>query len=148
MTQTEVNRSYQEAAVRGASSVECTIMLYDIVIADVRKAIQCLAKSDIEGRSHALAHCLNALGYLQGTLQMETGGDAAQHLYRFYSLARAKVLEGQINCRARLFEEIVESMQQVRALWLEVKENCRPAAVPEIWAVPAEEVSSSGAWSA
>ena len=148
MTQTEVSRSYREAAIRGASSVECAIMLYDVVIADLRKAIQCLTDGDVEGRSSALAHCLNALGYLQGTLQMDTGGEAAQHLYRFYSLARAKILEGQIKCHARLFEEIVESMQQVRALWVQVKENCQPATPPEPWTVPTEEISASGAWSA
>lgn len=123
-------------------------MLYDMVIADVRKAVECLAQGDIEGRSSALAHCLDALGYLQGTLQMETGGEAAQQLYRFYSIARAKVLEGQIKCRARLFEEIIESMRQVRALWVQVKEDNQPVAVPEPWAVVTEEASVTGAWSA
>ncbi len=149
MTQNEVSRSYREAAIRGANSVECTIMLYDIVIADVRQAISCLRGGDVEGRSHALLHCLSALEQLQGTLQMESGGEAAEHLYRFYSLARAKILEGQIKARARLFEEIVESMQQVRALWVEVKEKCQPAAGVEPWAVAAQEApATSGAWSA
>lgn len=148
MTHTEVSLNYREALIRGASSVECTIMLYDVVISDVRKAIQCLANGDIEGRSNALAHCLDALGYLQGTLQMETGGDAAQHLYRFYSLARAKILEGQIKCNARLFDEIVESMQQVRTLWVEVKENCQPGGTTGPWAVSATAASTSGMWNA
>jgi len=123
-------------------------MLYDIVIADLRKAIACLGSGDIEGRSKALSHCLNALEQLQGTLQMESGGDAAQHLYRFYSLARTKILEGQIKCEARFFEEIVESMLRVRALWVEVKEKCQPVQTPEQWAVPSEEPRAGGAWSA
>jgi flagellar protein FliS len=149
MTQTEVSRSYREAAIRGASSVECTIMLYDIVIADLRKAIRNLNTGDIEGRTGALVHCLNVLEALQGTLQMETGGEAAQHLYRFYSLARAKILEGQIKCNARLFEEIVRSMLQVRALWENVKQQCEPLAASEPWKVLAgDEPSASGAWSA
>jgi flagellar protein FliS len=148
MTQTEVSRSYREAAIRGANSVECTIMLYDIVIDDLRKAVTCLATGDIEARSNALVHSLNALEHLQGTLQMESGGEAARHLYRFYSLARAKILEGQIKCRTQLFEEIVKSMQQVRALWVEVKEKCEPASAPEPWMATTEEPSASGAWSA
>jgi len=149
MTQTNVSRSYREAAIRGASSVECTIMLYDIVIDDLHKAIKSIAGGDIEGRSGALLHCLNALEALQGTLQMESGGEAAQHLYRFYSLARAKILEGQIKCNARLFEEIVQSMLQVRALWEDVKQQCEPIAGPVTWNVPAgDESASSGAWSA
>jgi hypothetical protein len=53
-----------------------------------------------------------------------------------------------MKCRARLFEEIVESMQQVRALWVEVKENCEPAPAAEAWIPPMEQASASGAWSA
>ncbi len=149
MTPTEVNRNYREAAIRGASSVECTIMLYDIVISDVRKAIVHLGSGEAEARSSALVHCLEALEQLQGTLQMETGGEAAEHLYRFYSLARAKILEGQLTCKVQLFEEIVRSMQEVRALWVQVKDQCQSVDVPEPWAVPLEDGSTpNGAWSA
>ncbi len=150
MTPTEVNRNYQEAAIRGASSVECTIMLYDIVISDVRKAMFYLGTGDVEARSSALVHCLQALEQLQGTLQMESGGDAAQHLYRFYSLARAKILQGQLTCKVQLFEEIVSSMQEVRALWVQVKDQCQSVEAPEPWAIPLEEgsITASGAWSA
>ncbi|HVJ05292.1 MAG TPA: flagellar export chaperone FliS [Candidatus Saccharimonadales bacterium] len=148
MTPAEVNRNYREAAIRGASSVECTIMLYDIVISDLRKAMSHLGAGEVEARSNALVHCLQALEQLQGTLQMETGGEAAKHLYRFYSLARAKILEGQLTCKVQLFEEIVRSMQEVRALWLQVKDQCQSLDVPEPWAVPCEGSTSNGAWKA
>ena len=148
MRQAEVGRSYRESEIRGASSVECTIMLYDTLIADVRKAIRCLGEGNIEGRTHALVHGLLVLEQLQGTLQMESGGAAAEQLYRLYSLARAKILEGQIKRRGSLLQEIVEAMLAVRAMWVEVRENCQPVAIPEAWQVPAEGTASSGAWSA
>jgi flagellar protein FliS len=145
MTQSEVSRTYREAEIRGASSVECTIMLYDLVVADLRKAIQCLGEGDIEGRTNALVHGLQVLEQLQGSLQMESGGDAAKHLYSFYSLARAKVLEGQLKCRAKLLDEIVGALLQVREMWQGVKQ---PVVISEAWAVPSEEVAANGAWSA
>jgi len=148
MTKAQVGRSYREAEIRGASSVECTIMLYDVLITDVRKAIQCLAEGNIEGRTNALVHALLVLEQLQGTLQMESGGEAAKHLYRLYSLARAKILEGQLKCRARLLEEIVEAMLAVRVMWVEVKERCQPIVLSEAWQAPTDEFASSGAWSA
>jgi flagellar protein FliS len=148
MTQSEVSRKYREAEIRGANSVECTIMLYDLVVADLRKAIQCLGEGDIEGRTNALVHGLQVLEQLQGSLQMESGGDAAKHLYSFYSLARAKVLEGQLKCRAKLLEEIVGALLQVREMWQGVKQTCQTAAVPQPWAVPSEEGAANGAWSA
>jgi flagellar protein FliS len=115
VTQTEVSRNYREAAIRGASSVECTIMLYEIVIADLNKAVKFLGTGDIEGRSNALVHCLSALEQLQGTLQMESGGEAAEHLYRLYSLARAKILEGQLKCKVRR----AESSEKEKGLFMQ-----------------------------
>jgi flagellar protein FliS len=148
MTQVEISRMYREAEIRGASSVECTIMLYDMVVADVRKAVQFIDEGNIEGRTNSLVHSLQVLEQLQGSLQMESGGDAARHLYSFYSLARAKILEGQLKCRVKLLEEIVNAMLQVREMWEEVKQNCQQTAVPEPWELPAGEAAGSGAWSA
>lgn len=148
MTQSEIGRKYREAEIRGASSVECTIMLYDLVVADLRQAVRCLHEGDIEGRTSALVHSLQVLEQLQGSLQMESGGAAAKHLYSFYSLARAKILEGQLKCRAKLLEEIVDALLQVRDMWQGVEQKCQPAVVPEAWAVPSEEAAANGAWCA
>jgi len=144
--------------------VECTILLYDMVISDVRKAIQYLGEGNIEGRTNALVHGLLVLEQLQGGLQMESGGDAAKHLYRLYSLARAKILEGQIKCRAPLLAEIVDALVAVRVMWVEVREKSQPVSGPEAWpivsgavaggvsaiasGVVSEEIGSCGAWSA
>lgn len=146
MKQAEVRRSYRESEIRGASSVECTIMLYDTLIADVRKAIRCLGEGDIAGRTNALVHGLLVLEQLQGTLQMESGGSAAAQLYRLYSWARAKILEGQIKCRAQLLEEIIEAMLEVRAMWVEVRETHQPV-TPVVWQAPGG-IAPSGSWSA
>jgi flagellar protein FliS len=148
MTQAEISREYRRSQIRGASSVECTIMLYDLAIADLRKAIQCIDDGDIEGRTNALVHSLHVLAHLQGSLQMESGGEAAKHLYSFYSLARAKVLEGQMKCRAKLLSEIVEAMLRVRTMWEEVKQDAKAAGMPEPWPIPQEPSCVSSAWSA
>lgn len=148
MTQSEVSRKYREAEIRGASSVECTIMLYDVAIADVRKALEYLGEGNVEGRTSALVHSLQVLEQLQGSLQMESGGEAAKHLYRFYSLARAKILEGQLKCRAKLLEEIVSALLQVREMWQAVKQQGQPVAISQTWAVLPEEAAANGAWSA
>jgi flagellar protein FliS len=155
MTQTEAGRYYLESEIRAASSVECVIIMYDMIVADLRKAMDCLRDGDIEGRSAAVKHSLAVLGDLQASLQMETGGEAAQHLNHFYSLARAKILEGQIKCRGQIFEEIVESLQQVRLLWGAIQKSCQstsetaqmPVGAQSGWAT-AEEAAVPSMWSA
>ncbi len=150
MTQIEIGRHYQEMEVRGASSLDCTIMMYDLSITDLRKALDCLAGGDIEGRTSALVHCLQVLEQLQLNLQMDTGGEAAQQLYQFYSLARAKVLEAQLNCNRKMLEEISEAFVKVREMWAEVRRNYQPEAhANEPWTQPVPDVEAGNrAWSA
>jgi flagellar protein FliS len=148
MTQTEIGKKYREAEIRGASSVDCTIMLYDIVIINVRKAIECLQKNDIEGRTDALVYSMKVLEQLQLNLQMESGGEAAKHLYRLYSLARAKILEAQLKSRAKLLEEILDAMLRVRGMWEDVRRKCVPDVMGGPWTVASEEVASGGMWRA
>ena len=150
MTQIDIGRHYQEIEVRGASSLDCTIQMYDLAITDLRKAVDCLGSGDIEGRTAALVHCLDVLEQLQLNLQMDTGGEAAQQLYHFYSLARAKVLEAQLKCNRKLLEEIGDAFSKVRVMWVEVRRNYQPVAlVNEPWAQPSADVDHGrSAWSA
>lgn len=150
MTAVEISKRYQEAEVHGASSLDCTIMMYDVAVADLHKAIDCLGSGDIEGRTNALVHCMQVLEQLQLNLQMSTGGEAAQQLYQFYSLARAKVLEAQLKCNRKLLEEIAEAFLKVRAMWVEVRRNYRPEIhANEPWTQSApEELAGHSAWRA
>jgi len=45
---------------------------------------------------HNQALCHGDRRSAQGTLQMESGGTAAVHLYRFYGMGRARIREGHI----------------------------------------------------
>jgi flagellar protein FliS len=153
MTQRDVERSYRETEIRGASNVDCVIMMYDMLLADLRKAIGCFQSGDIEARTAALKHALGVLGDLQASLQMESGGEAARVLYRFYSLARAKIMEGHIKCRAKIFEEIVRSAAELRSIWVRVRDQSAPlgeyAATQFLpWTEAPEQPATSGIWSA
>lgn len=128
MTNAEVGRTYREAEVRGLSNVECVIVLYDMLVSDLRKGIVFLENGEIEERAKVLKHALLVLGQLQGSLQMESGGEAAERLYGLYSLARAKILEAQIKKRPQLLEEIIKTMTSVRAIWVQVRDSQQPVA--------------------
>ncbi|MDR3764967.1 MAG: flagellar protein FliS [Acidobacteriota bacterium] len=151
MTQADIGKRYKEAEIRGASSLDCTIMMYDLAIADLHRALEYLADGDIEGRTNALVHCMQVIEQLQLNLQMDTGGEAAQQLYQFYSLARAKALEAQLKSSHKLLEEMASAFQKVREIWAEIRRTGQPEApANEPWKrVPAEEPAGhSTAWSA
>ena len=82
--------AYQEAAVRNASAIELVIMLYDILARDLHGAIEAMEAGNIELRSAKLKHGFLALQQLEGTLNMDEGGELAATMSRLlFHAARA-----------------------------------------------------------
>jgi len=115
------DHAYREASVRSADAVELVIMLYDIAIADLRRAIEAATNGDIERRTHEIRHAMLVLEQLQGTLNMEQGGETARSLDRLYSYIRGKLLEAQIKSAVPILEEQLGYMLSVRDAWKQVQ---------------------------
>ena len=88
--------AYQETAVRNASAIELVIMLYDILARDLHAAIEAMEAGNIELRTAKVKHGLLALQQLEGTLNMDEGGELATNMSRFYSMMRGQMLKAQI----------------------------------------------------
>ena len=117
----DARSSYRETAVRGASPVRLVICLYEQAIEDLRCAVIAMEKGDIETRTRGINHALMVIAQLQGTLDMERGGDVARNLARFYSLVRAGLAEAQVTQSTRLLEQQISQLATVHEAWLEVE---------------------------
>jgi flagellar protein FliS len=117
----DAKSSYREGAVRGASPVRLVICLYEQAIEDLRLAVIALERGDIEARTRGINHALMVIAQLQGSLDMERGGDVARNLSRFYSLVRAGLTEAQLKQSGRILEQQVSQLVLVHEAWLEVE---------------------------
>jgi flagellar secretion chaperone FliS len=138
----DARSSYREAAVRGASPVRLVICLYEQAIEDLRRAVIALEKGDIEARTRGINHALMVIAQLQGSLDMERGGEVARNLARFYSVVRAGLSEAQMKQSARILEEQISQLVVVYEAWLEVE---RATATPKLLpaASPKPDISSA-----
>lgn len=118
-------KAYREAAVRSANEVQLVIMMYDMLGQDLRRAIEAIHSNDVEARSAEIKHALAVLEQLQGTLNMEAGGQAAQNLDRLYSMARAKLLEAQIKVSEGLLSAQMQTFADLREAWRTAEEERR-----------------------
>src|SRR4249919_3829452 len=106
-----VNRNqlaYQEAAVGNANPIELVIMLYDILARDLHSAIEAMEAGNIELRSAKLKHGFLALQQLEGSLNMDEGGEMAATMCRYYSMLRAQMMKAQIEQDAAVLRELVQ----------------------------------------
>jgi flagellar protein FliS len=117
----DARSSYRETAVRGASPVRLVICLYEQAIEDLRLAVLALEKGDIEARTRGINHALMVLAQLQGSLDMERGGEVAKNLSRFYGVVRAGLTEAQLKQSGRILEQQVSQLVLVHEAWLEVE---------------------------
>lgn len=119
---------YKEAAVHSASTVGLVLTMYDMLIADMTRAITALRAGDIEDRTAEVKHALDVLMHLQSALNFEEGGNAANSLDTFYAIVRGKLLQAHIQQSVSLFEQQIELVSGVREAWREAQRREQPAA--------------------
>jgi flagellar secretion chaperone FliS len=117
---------YREAAVRGASPLQLVIYLYEQAIEDVRRAIVAAENGQIDARTRAINHALTVIGHLEGTLDLQRGGEVAANLRRFNISIRQGLIQAQIQQTAKILERQVSQLALVHEAWLEVERTAHP----------------------
>lgn len=115
--------AYRQNEITTTDGLGLVIVLYDMLLRDLRTAVAALTAGDIEARAAAIRHSLLVLQQLQGTLDMERGGIVARNLDRFYNFIRAKLLEGQIKASSTTFEEQITFVSSIREAWEQVRHD-------------------------
>jgi flagellar secretion chaperone FliS len=117
----DARSSYREADVRGASPVRLVVLLYEQMILDLTRAMQAMERHDVERRTRDINHAITVIGFLQGTLNMEQGGQVAANLVRFYYTLRAALVEAQARASSQILADQIACLLNVREAWVEIE---------------------------
>ena len=82
---------------------------------------------NIELRTAKVKHGLLALQQLEGTLNMDAGGELATNMSRFYSMMRGQMLKAQIRQDAAVLRELIQLLFSVREAWVELSNRLTTA---------------------
>jgi len=113
--------AYRETAVQGASPLRLVVLLYEQAIQDLQRAMAAMAEGSVERRTQEINHALAVVGQLQGSLNMERGGEVARNLDRFYSVLRASLQEAQARVSPEILRKQVANLLTLRETWTEVE---------------------------
>ena len=112
-------KAYRRSAAQVASPVGLVVLLYDAVLDSLHRALRALGNHDVEQRTADLNHAITVVGELQASLDFQQGGEVAQHLQHFYTIARGKIIEANIKAskellhqRAGEFASLRDALQQ------------------------------------
>jgi flagellar protein FliS len=144
----DAHTAYRQGLIGTESPVQLVVLLYEQAAKDVREALKALRAGDIEQRTFEIDHALLVVGRLQGTLDMERGGEVAQNLDRFYTMVRARLLQAQIQASEAILEEQMNLLLSLRETWQEVEKRNREILLPSVVAPIEAPAVVAGNWSA
>jgi flagellar secretion chaperone FliS len=117
----DIRFAYRENTTRRSTPVGRVVLLYEQLIQDVGRAISAMRNQKIEDRTHAINHAFLVLGILQGSLDLERGGEVARNLDRFYGLMRSRLIDAQVQVSDSILEDQRALLLSLRAAWIEVE---------------------------
>jgi flagellar protein FliS len=117
MESIEMEMSYQEQALAGATGIELVIALYDGAIRQLYRAIQCCEEDDVCGRRLAVKKAIDIVMYLQARLRPDIGGKPAIALGEFYAAMFTMILEASHIASIEQFKKSIACIRNVRDAW-------------------------------
>ena len=109
--------AYRQFSVQGATPLGLVVMLYDGVIAAMQRAVTAIEAHDIQKKCEHLNRALAIILQLEGTLNMELGGEVAQTLKALYLYARGQAIKANIENSAAILRALIEKFSTVREAW-------------------------------
>jgi flagellar protein FliS len=113
-------RVYRQHGNGAASPLRLVVLLYEQLVKDLRNAVAAAERGDIELRTNEIDHALVVVGQLQGTLDMERGGDTAQNLDNFYNLLRFTLLAAPFTSSPEVLRKQISNLLVLREAWAQL----------------------------
>jgi flagellar protein FliS len=105
-------------------------MLYDGAIAAMQRAVNAIEAHDIANKCHHLKRATAIILQLEGTLNMELGGEVARTLKALYVYARAQMLKANTENSPQILRSLIEKIAAVREAWCQADHQPSPSANP------------------
>jgi flagellar protein FliS len=112
--------AYNQADARGATPVRLVVLMYEQLIQDLRQAAKAIDENNIESRTNRINHALDIICVLQGTLNVERGGQVARNLVLFYEVMRSNLWQAQLYASKQILSRQITDLLTVREAWISV----------------------------
>jgi flagellar secretion chaperone FliS len=120
--------SYRQTEIQSRSPLELVVMLYDGALRFTADARDAMLRRDIRGRQQNLSRAMAIVSELQSTLDMDTGGELAEHLDKLYGFVRDRLLEASTTQALPPLDEARRVLATLREGWLAISRASAAAA--------------------
>ena len=99
------------------------VMLYDGIITNLQQAREAMLNKQIEVRYHKLLRASEIVTGLQMSLDFESGAEAAQVLYDFYSFVDSRIMQLHRTNDAEQCAMVIDEVKTMREMWHQIDQG-------------------------
>ena len=138
--------TYLEQKTLSASPLELVAMLYGKAISEIREARRQLEARNIRLRSNAISKACDTIGELDGSLNMEAGGELSQRLRSLYRYCLVRLLDANLHQSDEPLAEVLGLLATLSEGWQVIaRNNTIPQPVMDSAPVPQWAAAETGA---
>ena len=115
--------TYRRTAIQSSSPVQLVVMLYDGALRFCGEARGAILRRDIAAKGKALSKAIAIVGELQGTLDLERGGEVAVSLHQLYSFLTDRLMAASFSQSVEPLDQAVRVLTNLRDGWAGVDEQ-------------------------
>ena len=119
-------RQYVEADVLSRPREWLVPLLYEHLLASLRRAAVQIEAGDLAGKGESIARAQAIILELASTLDEERGGDVALHLSSLYTFFASELLEASRTLDVRLVQRLIGMISDLHEAWVRAAEEVAP----------------------
>lgn len=111
---------YRRVEIETATPLRRVVMLYDGAMEFCRQASQAIRDGKIEAKTRAVDKSLAVIGELQGSLDMDQGGEIANSLNALYAYMCEQIVEASVRSDPQPIGHVNDLLATLRSAWHEI----------------------------
>jgi flagellar secretion chaperone FliS len=120
------SQAYRSAQITGMAPERLTLALFEGALMRLDRAQEAIVAGDVAGRGQAIGKAMAIICELQGTLDMEKGGEIAVRLFQLYSYMIRELLQANLHADSKALANARAPLQEIRDGWAEMLTTLTP----------------------
>jgi flagellar biosynthetic protein FliS len=112
--------AYLQTQVTTTGQGDVVVLLYDGAVKFLNQAKERLASHDMAGKGLSISKALDIISELDGSLNLEKGGDIARNLHGLYGFCQNHLVKANINKSAGMIDEVIHVLSGLRSAYSEI----------------------------
>ena len=118
--------AYRQTQVNTATPGHLVVMLYDGAITFLEQAKERIQARDYAKKGILISQALDIIAELDGSLNVEKGGEIAQNLHKLYIYCNTRLLQANLKMDTTLVDEVIGILDSFRSAFAEISNTQVP----------------------